>query len=74
MVSTILKLGDSPFESSLNEVEAIDISLTSWILHLPPSKREVLDHEGKVDEMLFQAHMIISALVTFFKKKNNSPY
>lgn len=61
LVGKILALGDSPYGSNSDQVEAVDAGLTSWILHLPPSKREVLDHEGRVDEMLFQAHMIISA-------------
>lgn len=61
LVGRILALSDFPHESDDNNIEAIDAGLTSWILHLPPSKREVVDHEGKVDEMLFQAHMLISA-------------
>lgn len=61
LIGKILALGDSPQECDSDYVEAIDAGLTSWILHLPPLKREVLDHEGKVDELLFHAHMIISA-------------
>ena len=61
LVGKILSLSDFPYESSDDDIEAIDAGLTGWVLHLPPSKREVVDHEGKVDEMLFQAHMLISA-------------
>jgi len=43
------------------EVEAVDSSITSWSFHLPAAKREVLTWEGKVDEMLFHANMIINA-------------
>ncbi len=46
-----------------NETETIEASLNSWLLFLPPAKRDVLSGGGKVDEMLFQAHMIINALV-----------
>jgi len=42
-------------------VDAADIRLTNWALHLPPSKRRPIDRDGRVDEVLFEAHMIVSA-------------
>lgn len=42
-----------------DEVDAIDAALSSWLHHLPPEKREILDPTGRCDEMLFQAHLMI---------------
>ncbi|KAI9846742.1 MAG: hypothetical protein M1838_001149 [Thelocarpon superellum] len=47
-----------PDESSM--VEELDATLVGWSLHLPASKREAIDREGNVDEMLFQANMIVN--------------
>ncbi|KAG9253914.1 N-terminal binuclear Zn cluster-containing/DNA binding domain-containing protein [Emericellopsis atlantica] len=48
-----------PADDNLVRVETL---LTNWRLHLPPSKRNPLDgHTGRVDEMLFQAHMMLHA-------------
>ncbi|KAL6851028.1 hypothetical protein ACO1O0_008154 [Amphichorda felina] len=49
---------DSPEDENLARIEAL---LTNWRLHLPASKRDVLDREGRVDEMMFQAHMMLHA-------------
>ncbi|KAK4990034.1 hypothetical protein LTR50_002810 [Elasticomyces elasticus] len=38
-----------------------DVRITNWILHLPPGMRECVGTNGKVDEMIFQAHMIINS-------------
>ncbi|KAF3915913.1 hypothetical protein AA313_de0204455 [Arthrobotrys entomopaga] len=42
-------------------VDSADTSLVNWMLHLPGNKKELVDKDGKVDEMLFQAHMVINA-------------
>jgi len=63
ILGTILKLDRSTYARDSNEAEAIEASLNSWLLCLPRAKREVLSYGGKVDEMLFQAHMIINASV-----------
>lgn len=41
----------------------MDSNLASWKLNLPSQRSEPFDHEGNLDEMLFQAHMIHSACV-----------
>ena len=41
--------------------DAADASLVNWMLHLPSAKKDLVDKDGKVDEMLFQAHMVINA-------------
>ncbi|KAN0090510.1 hypothetical protein V8E51_019089 [Hyaloscypha variabilis] len=40
-------------------VQAVDNALAGWIHHLPPEKTEVIAAGGEVDEILFQAQMII---------------
>lgn len=39
----------------------IEILLTNWRLHLPLAKRDALQRNGKLDEMMFQAHMMLNA-------------
>lgn len=45
--------------------DAADASLVNWGLHLPDKKKELVNKERRVDEMLFQAHMVINAWVSF---------
>ena len=37
----------------------IDTKLASWTLNLPKAKRQLVGVDGKLDELLFQAHMLI---------------
>ena len=41
-------------------LDAAEISLMNWSVHLPASKKEPVDMKGQVNEVLFRAHMIIS--------------
>ncbi|KAG5989712.1 hypothetical protein E4U43_004451 [Claviceps pusilla] len=47
-----------PDDENLAKIETL---LTNWRLHLPPSKRDALQKNGKLDEMMFQAHMMNQA-------------
>ncbi|KAF4123202.1 Fungal Zn(2)-Cys(6) binuclear cluster domain [Geosmithia morbida] len=47
-----------PDDENLARIETL---LTNWRLHLPPSKRDALDTQGRIDEMMFQAHMMVNA-------------
>ncbi|KAH7394494.1 hypothetical protein BKA66DRAFT_509756 [Pyrenochaeta sp. MPI-SDFR-AT-0127] len=47
---------DSTFE--YHAVDVVDQYLCNWRLHLPPSKFEIVNNDGHVDEVLFQAHMV----------------
>lgn len=47
-------------EGQQDHVEAIDARVTSWFHHLPESKSELLRPDGSVDEMMFQATMIVN--------------
>ena len=47
-------------EGQQDHVESIDARVTSWFHHLPESKSELLRPDGSVDEMMFQATMIVN--------------
>ncbi|KAM4055234.1 fungal zn(2)-Cys(6) binuclear cluster domain-containing protein [Hirsutella rhossiliensis] len=47
-----------PEDENMVRIEAL---LTNWRLHLPQSKRDALQTDGRLDEMMFQAHMMMHA-------------
>ena len=47
-----------PDDENLARIEAL---LTNWRLHLPASKKDALQKDGRLDEMMFQAHMMNNA-------------
>ncbi|KOS19453.1 Maltose fermentation regulatory protein MAL33 [Escovopsis weberi] len=47
-----------PEDENLARIEAL---LTNWRLHLPEAKRDALQRDGRPDEMMFQAHMMMHA-------------
>jgi hypothetical protein len=53
-------------------VQAVDNALAGWIHHLPPEKTEVIAAGGEVDEILFQAQMIIqcASIILHFPRSN----
>ncbi|KAL6715497.1 hypothetical protein ACLMJK_006458 [Lecanora helva] len=65
ILGTILPLDLSPYTQDSIAIEAAEATLTSWHLSLPPSKRDILDSGGKIDEMLFQAYMIINSATIY---------
>jgi hypothetical protein len=44
-------------------MDLADTHLTNWILHLPLPKKKPMDRDGVIDEVMFEAHMIIAAWV-----------
>ncbi|KAM0354956.1 hypothetical protein ACHAPU_000797 [Fusarium lateritium] len=46
--------------TSHDHTQSIENSLLSWSNHLPTEKLEIVDSYGNIDEMMFQAHMIIA--------------
>ena len=40
--------------------QAVENALVSWVNHLPPKKLDIVDSYGNIDEMMFQAHLIIA--------------
>jgi hypothetical protein len=61
-VGKILAVGQRGV-SEESDVDEADACLVNWALHLPESKRSLVDRDGQVDEMLFQAYMIANAYV-----------
>jgi len=47
-----------PDDENIARVEAL---LTNWRIHLPESKRDDLNKNCQLDEMMFQAHFITHA-------------
>jgi hypothetical protein len=47
---------DSTFE--YHAVDVVDTYLTNWRVNLPPKMMNIVDNDGKIDEVLFQAHMV----------------
>jgi len=52
--------------------DAADASLVNWGLHLPDSKKELVGKDGRIDEMLFQAHMVINASIIYLHRPKSS--
>lgn len=48
-----------------DRVDLIDASISSWFFLLPETKSEIIRVDGSVDEMLFQAYMIIHCASIF---------
>lgn len=47
-----------PDDENMARLEAL---LTNWRLHLPQAKKDALQKNGMLDEMMFQAHMMMNA-------------
>lgn len=54
----LLALGTAPGEPLEPDAVAADASLMNWLLYLPKEKRLPVEEPGKVDNILFQAHML----------------
>ncbi|KPI44646.1 uncharacterized protein AB675_8361 [Cyphellophora attinorum] len=61
-MGAIFQLGPDTFAITDPQVDAIDASISNFILSLPPSKRECHpnDHTNLLDEPLLLAHMLIN--------------
>ncbi|CAD0048335.1 unnamed protein product [Aureobasidium pullulans] len=57
ILSRVLSIANA--EAHPDEVQAIDNSLAAWTHYVPPEKRDLISNSGEVDELLFQAHMVI---------------
>lgn len=68
----VLSLGRVGEANSEDRVDLIDASISSWLLFLPKNRSEVIRRDGSVDEMLFQAYMIIhcSSIFLHFPRSN----
>lgn len=52
-------------EGQQEHVEAIDARIASWFHHLPESKVELMRPDGSIDEVMFQANMIINGATIY---------
>ncbi|KAI5841976.1 hypothetical protein DFP73DRAFT_528391 [Morchella snyderi] len=50
------------------KADAADASLVNWGLHLPSCKKELVGNDRRVDEMLFQAHMVVHAATIYLHR------
>lgn len=46
-------------ESHPDQIQAVDNALAGWSHHVPFAKLEIVDGYGEIDELMFQAQMII---------------
>lgn len=46
-------------DTSTHVIRAVDASTDGWLLLLPKDKRQVMNSAGDIDELMFQAHLII---------------
>lgn len=68
----VLALEADSFNVMNAQVETIDASIQSFLLSLPLHFREVVESDGKVDEVLFTAHMIIQwASIALHRPRSN---
>lgn len=56
-ISTFPKIAGN--EGSTNVIQASDAILNGWLLLLPENRKQVMDKAGKIDELMFQAHLLI---------------
>lgn len=65
LASSALMLPDEP------TIDRIDAHLVNWRLHLPDTKKDFINGEGQLDEMMFQAHMIIEATTILLHRERS---
>lgn len=46
-------------EDSTHLIQAVDCSRDGWRLLLPPEHKDVMNENGEIDELMFQAHLLI---------------
>ena len=45
--------------ASQASIDALDASISAWFHRLPPAKRAIVNHDGGIDQMAFQAVMLM---------------
>ncbi|KAK2763088.1 hypothetical protein FQN54_009722 [Arachnomyces sp. PD_36] len=61
----VLSLNRVGEANSADGVDLIDANISSWFFLLPDSKTDIIRGDGSVDEMMFQAYMIIHCASIF---------
>jgi hypothetical protein len=57
-INLLLNLDQTSYSDNTERVASFDLVLNNWFLHLPDNKKIPLDAEGRVDQMMYQAHLI----------------
>jgi hypothetical protein len=52
-------------DASEQVLQAADAMIDAWLLLLPKGSKEVMAKSGEIDELMFQAHLVIHVYVTF---------
>jgi hypothetical protein len=60
IIGALQALGQEPTKPSDPLLEIADTKLVNWLTHLPRCKQEIIDEDGKFDEILFHAHLLIN--------------
>lgn len=46
-------------DTSLQLIQVADSMIEAWLLLLPPSRASAMNNNGEIDELMFQAHLLI---------------
>jgi Fungal Zn(2)-Cys(6) binuclear cluster domain/Fungal specific transcription factor domain len=68
LLGKVLELGSEICCVRDSAVGTMDGELSNFLLSLPPEKREIIEVDGAVDEVLFNAHMIINWALIFLHR------
>lgn len=60
VASSILSLNLEQKDPGDHHIEAVDAKFLNWSLYLPKSKQDILTKDGKVDETMFLAHVVVN--------------
>lgn len=63
MLGTTLVTVDQEGDDIVSVVKNAEANITSWHLYLPESKKEPVQPDGSVDEIMFRAHMLLNTYV-----------
>ncbi|KID65270.1 C6 zinc finger domain-containing protein, partial [Metarhizium hybridum] len=64
MLGTALPTVDEQGDDTTSQVKNAEANITSWHLYLPESKKEPVQPDGSVDEVMFRAHMLLNTVTT----------
>ncbi|PTB35865.1 uncharacterized protein TrAFT101_010717 [Trichoderma asperellum] len=64
ILGTTLAAGDIANESPYSLVKNAEANLMSWNLYLPQTKRDPVQRDGTIDEIMFKAHMVMNTTST----------
>ncbi|KAI9679757.1 MAG: hypothetical protein M1817_004771 [Caeruleum heppii] len=60
IIGAVLAVGTDPGEPFDSSVVSADANLINWAMYHPKSKRDLIGEDGKLDEVLFQAHALFN--------------